>query len=70
MWPTADVTCDGGINFSSGLFKYTTNVTPEIMVDIYHSCQCQIADTDIRCPDHMDLGGIQILTSQLRGHSA
>ena len=30
----------------------------------------QIADTDIRCPDCTDLGGIQIPTSWLRGHGA
>ena len=57
-----------GSNFRSGLFKYTTEVTPEILVDIYHGSQCQIADTDIRHPDLMDLGGVQVLTSWLMGH--
>ena len=65
-----DVTCDGRINFRPGLLKYSIDITTKVMVYIYHSCQCQIANPDVRYPDHVYFGGIQILAGRLRGHGA
>ena len=53
-----------------GLFQYITDVTTKNLVEVHHGCRCRIADTDVRRPDRMDLGGIQIPTSWLRGHGA
>ena len=69
MWLEAVVTCGGGINFGSGFLKHSTHVTPEILVDIYYGRQCQFADPDVRCPDLVYIGRIQIPTGRLRGHS-
>jgi len=51
-------TCDWGINFGSGLFKYTIDVITEIVVDIHYGGQCQLTNADIRCPNRANNGGV------------
>ena len=48
----------GELILDQDFLKYATDIITEIVVNIHYSSQCQLTNTDIRCPDHADYGGV------------